>query len=257
MSAIFVFPVLWTILTSIKVPVDAFSIPPKWIFTPTLNNLITVWTKLNFPYYLTNSLIVSLSAAAATVGLGALAAYGFSRTRTTISLLTLLLLLCIRMFPQILLAIPFFLLAQSWQLYNTVTILFLTYTSFELTFAIWMLRGFFMAVPTDLDDAAMMDGCSELRAFWRVILPNVIPGLVATFFLIFLSAFNEYMFALVLTSSTKTLPVAISGLFRAELIEYWSWSTAAATGMIIPALVIMVFLQKHLIRGYTFGIGKS
>jgi len=253
-----IIPVFWTILTSIKFPVDTLTIPPTWIFTPTLKHQLLVWTDLGYQNYFVNSLIVSTVSSALMVGLGSLAAYGFSRLRTTASLAILFFLLGVRMFPQLLLAIPYYLIAQNMGLYDTHLILVLVYNALEISFVIWMLRGFFLAISTDLEGAAMLDGCSEFEAFWKIVLPNVLPGIVATFFLIFLFSINEYMFASILTGSgARTMPPAIAAQFRAGgggYMEYWNQGAAAATGMIVPTFIILLFIQKPLIRGLTFGM---
>jgi multiple sugar transport system permease protein len=255
-SAIYVFPVLWLILTALKDPVDAFAIPPKWIFKPTLEYL-TIAIQ-DFTPYLINSLIVASSSAALITTLGSLAAYGFSRHVGRLSHLLLLLMLGIRMFPQFLLLIPYFTTSYKFGLYDTHIVLIFIYTAFYLGFAVWMLRSFMLGVPTFIDEAAMVDGCSRFGAFWRVVLPNVIGGIVSTFFLIFIYCWNEFLFAFVLTgTSAKTMPPAIVSRFEAEVIQYWSISAAASSIVIIPSLIIMVIAQKYLIKGLTFGIIKE
>ena len=250
-------PIGYAFLISIKEPVDAFVLPPKLIFNPTLRHHRYVWTEAGFPRYLLNSLVIALGTVAIAVPVASLGAFAFARIRTPATHFMLLVILAMRMFPRMLLIIPFFLIARATHLYDTHIIMVLAMAAFNLPFSLWLMRGFFLDVPQELEEAAMIDGCSTVRAFFSIILPVVKPGLVATTLFGFLLAYNEYLFPLILTGTrAKTLPVAI-GEYGAENIEYWSISAAGAIGIIIPVVIIMLFLQKHLVRGLTFGAVKG
>ena len=257
-ALVFLYPVYHVVTTSFKHTVDAFSMPPKWIFKPTLQYHLHIWTKEPFFRYLVNSLIIAIGTVVVSVPAASLAAYGFVRHRGSqaVVFLILLLLLATRMFPRMLLVIPYFLIARTLHLHDTHLILILVMVAFNQPFSIWLMRGFFINVPRELDEAAVIDGCSPFGALFRVVLPVVTPGIATTAIFSFLLAYNNYLFPLILTGSkAKTLPVAIAE-YGAEKIQYWSISAAGVTGVIIPIIVIMLFLQKYFIRGLISGAIK-
>lgn len=250
-------PILWGFLISIKQPADAFSIPPKLIFEPTLSFHYQVWAERGFFGFLANSAIIAAGTVLISVPLGALAAYGLARTRTRYVKSLMFGLLAIRMFPQILLAIPFFVMARWLGLIDTYFMMIMAMVALNQPFTIWLMRSFFADVPVELDEAAMMDGCNRWQAFRLVVLPAVRPGLAVTALFSMLLAYNEFLFALILTGShTKTLPVAIAE-YGGEDINYWSISAAGAIGIMLPAVIFTILVQRHLIRGLTFGAVKG
>jgi multiple sugar transport system permease protein len=250
-------PILWGLLISIKQPADAFSIPPTLIFEPTLLFHWEVWVERGFFSFLINSLIVAAGTICISVPLGTLAAYGLARTKTKHANKLLFSLLAIRMLPQILLAIPFFVMARYLSLIDTYIMMILAMVAINQPFTIWLMRSFFVDVPVELDEAAMIDGCNRWQAFWHVVLPTVRPGLAVTSLFSMLLAYNEFLFALILTGSrTKTLPVAIAE-YGGEDINYWSISAAGAIGIMLPPVIFTILVQRHLIRGLTFGAVKG
>jgi multiple sugar transport system permease protein len=250
-------PIIWAFLISIKDPIDAFTIPPKIIFDPTIMFHIQVWFELGFWSFLINSLIVSVGTVLISVPIGTLAAYALARIRTRHTRSMLFGLLTIRMFPHMLLVIPFFILARYLHIFDTYLVLILAFVAMNQPFTIWLMRGFFVDIPPELDEAAHLDGCNNWQTFTRVILPVVRPGLAVTTLFSLQLAYNEFLFALVLTGSrTKTLPVAIAG-FGGEDISYWSLSAAGAIGISLPILLFVLFMQRHLIRGLTLGAVKG
>ena len=249
-------PVIWAFLTSIKKPVDAFTVPPTIFFTPTLEFHRQVWFEHGFWSFLVNSLIVAACTVAISVPLGTLGCYAFARIRTGHSRAVLFGLMTIRMFPHILLVIPFYLLARSLHLIDTYLVLILAFVALNQPFTIWLMRSFFVDLPHELDEAALIDGCNNWQAFYRVILPVARPGIAVTTLFSLQLAYNEFLFALVLTGSdTKTLPVAIAS-FGAEDISYWTLSAAGAIGISLPILIFVLLMQRHLIRGLTMGAIK-
>jgi len=161
------------------------------------------------------------------------------------------------MFPHMLLALPFFVVARFFQLFDTYLIMVLALVAINQPFTIWLMRSFLLDVPVELDEAARIDGCSLWQTFVKVIVPTVRPGIVVTSLFSLLLAYNEFLFALVLTGTrTKTLPVAIAE-YGGEDISYWSLSAAGAVGIMLPILLFMIFAQRHLIRGLTFGAVKG
>ena len=250
-------PVAWAVLTSFKRPVDAFAVPPEFIFPPTFEFHYQVWVDKGFWRYLVNSAIVSASVVVISVSIGTMAAYGLSRLRTRTSRGVLFGILSMRMFPQILLAIPFFVLAKWLGLVNTYPALILALTAINQPFTIWLMRSFFVDVPHELYEAAEIDGCNAWQVFARVALPVVRSGLGVTALFSLLLAYNEFLLSLVLTGpDTKTLPVALAE-YGAEDINYWTLSAAAAVGIMLPMLVFMMFMQRHMVRGLAFGAVKG
>ena len=250
-------PILWGFLISIKQPADAFAIPPKLIFPPTLQYHYEVWFQRGFLGFLVNSAIIAGGTVLISVPIGTLASYGLARSRTRHASKLLFGLLTIRMFPQILLAIPFFVMARWLNLIDTYPMMIMAMVAVNQPFTIWLMRSFFADVPVELDEAALIDGCNRWQAFRMVVLPAVRPGLGVTALFSMLLAYNEFLFALILTGShTKTLPVAIAE-YGGEDINYWSISAAGAIGIMLPAIIFTILVQRHLIRGLTFGAVKG
>jgi multiple sugar transport system permease protein len=249
-------PVVWSLLTSIKQPIDAFAIPPKWVFTPTLDFHREVWVDKGFAGFLFNSVVISMCTVCLSVSIGTMAAYGLSRMRGNAARGILLGLLTLRMFPHMLLVIPFFMLAKFLNLIDTYPALVLALVAINQPFTIWLMHSFFADVPTEIDEAGAIDGANEWQTFYRLVLPIVRPGLWVTALFSLLLAYNEFLFALVLTGPhTKTLPVAIAE-YGGEDLNYWSLSAAAAIGIMLPIVAFMMFLQRHLVRGLALGAVK-
>lgn len=255
-TAVMLTPVVWALMTSIKQPIDAFAIPPKIVFEPTLEFHRQVWFEKGFGRFLLNSAIIAVSTVAISVSIGTMAAYALSRMRGKAVGGILLALLSLRMFPHMLLAIPFFILAKYLNLIDTYPAMVMALVAINQPFTIWMMHSFFVDVPREIDEAAAIDGASEWQTFYRVVLPIVRPGLWVTALFSLLLAYNEFLFALVLTGpNTKTLPVAIAE-YGGEDLNYWSLSAAAAIAIMIPIVLFMMALQKHLVRGLALGAVK-
>lgn len=258
--AIFFFPIAWLILSSFKNPADMFT--GEWLFTPTLVYHEIVWFDLGFGRYLLNSLIVSLGTAGLAIPLGSLAAYAFSRYKVRGSFPIASFVMATRMLPRILLMFPLFLVVIQIGLYDTPIALIMCYASFNLPFTIWLLRSFFMDVPRQLDEAAMLDGCSRLGAFVRVFIPAAIPGILAATIFSFGLAWTEFFFGLILTSGiSKTLPVQLGEMYMATWAggspENWPLSAAGTLAVIIPSMIIVTLARKHLVSGLSFGVVKE
>ncbi|MGY9033278.1 MAG: carbohydrate ABC transporter permease [Rhodobacterales bacterium] len=250
-------PLLWAVLTSFKHPADAFTIPPTIFFEPTLEYHREVWFENDFLRYLTNSLVVSAGTVLISVPCGTLAAYALSRIPRRNSGPILSVLFTIRMFPHMLLAIPFFVMGTFLNMIDTYPILILALVAINQPFTIWLMHGFFLDIPRDLDEAAAIDGCTSWQAFRIVILPLARPGMTVAALFSLLMSYNEFLFALVLTGvETKTLPVAIAS-FGGEDISLWSISAAGAVGIMLPIVIIMLLMQRNLVRGLTAGAVKG
>lgn len=250
-------PLFWAVLTSLKHPADAFSIPPTLFFTPTLEYHRQVWVEHGFIKYLINSLIVSAGTVIISVPIGALAAYGLSRLPQKRAAPILFGLFTVRMFPHMLLAIPFFVMGSFLGMIDSYPLLILALVAINQPFTIWLLHSFFLDIPRDLDEAAAIDGCNNWQTFRIIILPLARPGLTVAALFSLLLSYNEFLLALVLTGvDTKTLPVAIAS-FGGEDISDWSLSAAGAVGIMLPIVVVMLLLQRHLVRGLTVGAVKG
>lgn len=252
----FIAPIMLIILTSLKTRVDALASPPVWIFKPTLDNYTQIFQNYDFGKFFRNSLIAGVVATLFSMILSSLAAYGLARYRFRGSGGLAYWILSLRMSPAIASIIPVFLLLKAIGQTDSLPGLIIVYTSINLPLGIWILRGFFEDVPVEIEESALVDGCSRLGAFFRMAMPLALPGISATAILTFLFTWNEFLFALILTGrSTQTMPVAVT-LFMRETGIDWGFMTAAATLMMLPTLISTVFIQKGLVRGLTMGAVK-
>ena len=250
-------PIVVIFATSLRQQVDIFATPLNFLFMPTLENYRAVLQEDKFDRYLVNSLVVGGVSTVITLVLGCMAAYGLARFRftgrTTIAYTTLLL----RTVPLAVLAIPVFLIWSDWKLVNSLAGLVLLYVAVNLPFTIWLLYGFVLQVPVELEEAAAIDGCGPLRVFTQVLLPLMAPGLAAASIFTFRIAWNEFILALVLTDrQTRTLPVAAS-LFISDLGVDWGRVMAMASLIAIPPLIFTFVASRQIITGLTAGAVKG
>jgi multiple sugar transport system permease protein len=259
--AFFLFPVVWMFLTSFKDQDEVFSYPP--IFVPSKIDLSNYIGAMTPPpdgrgglKSVQDSLIVASATTLVSVVIGSLAAYSIARFRVGGKNFSFWIL-STRMFPPVASALPLFLIFKQFKLLDTHLALIIANTIFNLPFVIWMLKGFFEDLPAELEEAALIDGCSPLGAFWRVALPLIAPGLVATALFAFIFSWNEFMFALLFTRrSVRTLTVLVPSLVGGHLVL---WGQIAASGMVsvIPCIALALILQRYLLRGLTLGAVKG
>ncbi len=253
---VFLFPVFYLLLTSLKTQVDAFRVPPVWIFRPTFTNYTEVFQLYPFGHFLINSLIVASASTVVAVTLGAMAAYALARFTFRRARDLAFWILSIRMTPPVAAIIPIFIIMRTLGLLDTWLSLVIAYSTMNLPFATWLLRGFFQDIPRELDESALVDGCSWFSAFARVALPLAAPGIVVTAIFVFIFSWNEFLFALILTATrAETLPVAVTGFIRETGIM---WGHMAAAGVVImaPMAVFSLFVQRYMVRGLTMGAIK-
>ena len=251
-SLVVVLPLLWILRTALVRRVDAYQIPPKWISGFTTVNFETIFGTGGFGRFAANSLLIALATTLLAVVLGGPAAYAIARFRTGGTPMRLGILVG-QMFPPIVLVLPIFVLLSELDLRDTRTALVLTYLSFNLAFVIWVLAGFFESLPRDSEDAALIDGCTRLQAFRRVILPVALPGLFAAAILSFILSWTEFLFALVLTGNdSRTLPVAIAALATRQGVSIGA-VCAAVTVLIVPTTIMALLIRRFLVRGLTLG----
>jgi len=258
LAVIVLLPFLWTVSTSLKPLTEVNKHPPEWISpNMSLKPYGDMFFYLPFSTYTLNSLIVASSATALTLLVGSLAAFAFSRFQFTGKRVFLLLFLLSQMLPGASVIIPLFQLLRASGLYDTHVGLILVHTAVLLPFVIWLLYGFFLGIPTEVEDAALIDGCSRLQALRRVILPLALPGIGATALFAFLGSWSEFFFALILTSSdsTRTIPVGI-GLFVGEYVDVWNQMSAAAVSFSLPPLILFMIARRTFIKGLAAGALK-
>ena len=253
---LWLFPIYWILLTSFKTENEINSITPSFVFEPTLANYRDLFDRFAFAQVLTNSLVIVTATTVIVMVLALLAAYALGRLRLRGGKHFALWMLSLRFLPPVAITIPFYLVWQRLNLLDTHLGLILVYVAFNLPFAVWMLRGFLVEVPRDLDEAAMLDGLSHLDIIRRIILPIIRPGAAVTAIFTFVFAWNEYLMALVLTGrEAATVPVTISKFIMAYAI-LWGDVGAAATIQLVPMLIVVFVLQKHIMRGITLGAVK-
>jgi len=257
LAVLCVAPIAVIFATSLRQQVAIFAEPLNFIFTPTLENYRAVLEEDRFDRYLMNSLFVGLASTVITLLLGCMAAYGLARFRfkgrTTVAYTTLLL----RTVPLAVLAIPVFMVWSEWHLVNSLSGLVLLYVAVNLPFTIWLLYGFVLQVPVELEEAASIDGCGPIRVFTKVLLPLMAPGLAAASIFTFRIAWNEFILALVLTDrGTRTLPVAAS-LYITDIGVDWGRVMAMGSLIAIPPLIFTFVAARQIITGLTAGAVKG
>jgi len=250
-------PIVLMFATSLKVQTQIFTNSINFFFTPTLENYRDVLGEGSFTRYLTNSLIVGVVSTVITLVLGCMAAYGLARFRfagrKAIAYTTLLL----RTVPLAVLAVPVFMLWSRAGLINSLPGLILLYVAVNLPFTIWLLYGFVLQVPPELEEAAAIDGCGPIQVFYKVVLPLIKPGLAAAAIFTFRIAWNEFILALVLTDrATRTLPVAAS-LYITDIGVDWGKIMALGSLIAIPPLIFTFVAARQIITGLTAGAVKG
>lgn len=252
------FPILWIVLTSFKSRLDILADSPVFSFTPTLDAYRrTIFSSGSGVLQdLVNSVVITMASTLATILLAGLAAYALSRYIFRGKGFVLTFILASRLLPPISAVIPLFLLFSVLHLIDTQVVLVLVYTALNAPFAAWLLKSFFEGVPRELEEAAKIDGCSSLGAFFRVTMRLAAPGIVATGIIAGNMAWNEFLFAFMFTSvDATTLPLALAALKGGEQVA-WQDLGARATLLMVPALTVGLWSQKYLVSGLTAGSVK-
>jgi multiple sugar transport system permease protein len=262
-----VFPLLIMVLSSFKELRDAFQIPVigDWsgalkifIFSPTFRHYIELFTEKNFLPFIINSLVAAGSASIISVALGSLAAYGLARGRIPGEKHLSFWILSTRMAPVVAVMVPLYSIFSGMGLleayrWRNLLCLIIAYTTFDLPFAVWFLRSFFEDIPTEMEEAAKVDGCSNIEAFWRVIVPMAMPGIIAALILCLIFSWNDFIFASIFgQQGAKTLPVATSEL-QTTVEIVWGGILASGTMLVIPMLFLGLLVKKYLVQGMTMG----
>ncbi|MFL5803726.1 MAG: carbohydrate ABC transporter permease [Roseiflexaceae bacterium] len=257
--AITLLPIYWMAITSLKTQLEVFASPPTFVpQRPTSENYVSLFANRNMGAYLLNSLIVVGASVLLALAIGSLAAYALARFRMgRLNDRLSFWVLAPRMIPPIAIVVPIFLILQQLGLLNKHLGLILVYTAFNLPFVVWMMRSFFQEIPIDLEEAAMVDGASRLSAFWHVMLPLAAPGLVATAIFAIIVTYNEFFFALTLTSTpaAATLPVGTAALIGKTQTLFGEMAAAGVVAT-VPIALFALLVQRHLVRGLTMGAVK-
>jgi len=279
-------PLLWIILTAIKTPPDSISYPPKIVFSPSADGFCNLFTTRSrqTPEYIAalppasgtcdrvaraanmviagpsnyvprfvNSLIIAFGSTALSVAFGVVAAYAFSRFKVPLKDDLLFFILSTRMMPPIAVAIPIFLMYREVGLSDTRLGMIILYSAVNVSLAVWLLKGFIDEIPREYEEAAMVDGYTRLQAFRKVVLPQATTGIVATAIFCLIFAWNEYAFAVLLTSGEAQTAPPFIPIIIGEGGQDWPAVAAGTTLFLVPILVFTVLLRKHLLRGITFG----
>jgi ABC-type glycerol-3-phosphate transport system permease component len=258
LALVFIFPVFYTFMTSLKSRGDVLTSPPAiWPREWSLEAYDTVLNNSNMVReYLPNSFINSFVSSLVVVPLAGLAAYTFSRYKFRGSRLLELFILGLMMIPGLTNLLPLYRMASDWDLLNTNTILIAVYTAGGLPFSIWIVRAFFDAIPVELEEAALIDGCSPFGALWRVVIPLALPGLFAAFLLNFVDTWNEFLAAVVLAVQDKTATVGLYDFQSSFEIAYNVWA-AASIVILIPALALFLMMRNVFFRAMLDGALKG
>ena len=280
-SLIYFLPVLMIIFTAFKPSAQALSVPPtlsptslfglipdRFVFTPTLENFGQVFNRVmvsgsaaeptGFDVFFFNSFFISSVSVLLALVIGTLASYGFSRYPLKGNDTYLFIILTTRMLPAIVVIIPIILMFRTVGLSGSYVGIIMLYTAFNLAFTIWMMKSFFDELSYDVEDAARIDGSSEIKVFMKICLPQVVAGLAATFVFGLILTWNEFLFALLLTGvDTRTVPVAMNqAVSSGGRGTDWTLLASIETLFLIPVFLVTFFLQDHLLRGVTFGTVK-
>ena len=251
-AIIILVPIYWIVSGAFKQQVDIFQL--KLLFTPTLENFRIIFkSPYNLFDKLVNSTLVALSTVLITIPLATLAAYSFSRFRMKAEKVMFVTILATQFVPAVVIVLPFFILFRDIGILDTRLALVLVNLSLIMPFAIWMIKGFIDGIPMDTEEAALVDGSGRIQVVLNVVIPMALPGVITAGIFCFILAWNEFLFALIITTNKAvTLPVGLS-LFHAEEGVLWHLISAAGIMIMLPMFVLATLIQKHFVQGMTMG----
>ncbi len=252
-AAVFIMiPIYWIISGAFKQQVDIFQL--KLLFTPTLENFKIIFkSPYNLLDKLYNSTIVAFSTVVVAIPLATIAAYSFSRFRLTGERIMFVMILSTQFVPAVVIVLPFFILFRDLGILDTKLSLVLVNLSLIMPFAIWMIKGFIDGIPLDTEEAALVDGSNRIQVIKNVVLPMALPGVITAAIFCFILAWNEFLFAVIITTNKAvTMPVGLS-MFHAEEGVLWHLISAAGIMIMLPMFVLATLIQKHFVQGMTMG----
>ena len=251
-------PIVWTAIISFRQYIDAFSSPVKWVAPFTVENYTALWIDKAFYRNFLNTALVTIGTVTISLAVGCLAGYALSRYRGALGFWLLLVALVFRAIPHSSLLPSFFTMFDALGIRNTYFALIFVLVAINQPFTIWMLRSFFINIPSELDEAALVDGCTRFQAFRKVIIPVMWPGVVTTGLFSFLLAYNDFLLSSALTNAEKmTMPAAIANAISAESEALLMQGIAGAVCITIPLIMLIVFFQKQIVGGLTQGAVKG
>jgi multiple sugar transport system permease protein len=253
-SLLFFTPIIWMVICSLKTRNQIITLPPEWLFVPTLKNYIALFDMFNFTRELMNSIFMSLSAVTIAVVVSFLAAYSFSRFKPKGTDLIMFILLSMRMVPAAAVIVPIYLLysASGWKGTHLGMILF--YAMFSIPFSVWILKGFIDGVSERFDETALANGGSRMHIIFKLVMPQVKPGLIAAFIFNIIFVWNEFLFNYIIGGKkTVTVPVGLAQGFSAGMSIRWDFIATLTTFYSLPLIIFIYFFQKYLLVGMTFG----
>jgi ABC-type glycerol-3-phosphate transport system permease component len=251
-------PIVWTAIISLRQYVDAFSVPIKWFAPITLENYANLWIDKAFYKNFYNTAIVTAGTVTISLTVGCLAGYALSRYRGSLGFWLLIIALVFRSLPHSTLLPSFYLMFDTLGIRNEYITLILVLVAINQPFTIWMLRSFFVNIPQELDEAALVDGCTRFQAFRRVIIPVMWPGVVTTGLFSFLLAYNDFLLSSSLVNADKmTMPAAIANAIGAESEAFLMQGVAGAVSITIPLIILVVIFQRQIVSGLTQGAVKG
>lgn len=251
-------PFVWTAVISLRQYVDAFSVPIKWLAPVTFENYSRLWIDKAFYRNFLNTAIVTFSTVSVSLTVGCLAGYALSRYRGAVGFWLLLAALVFRSLPHSTLLPSFYVMFDALGIRNEFFTLILVLVAINQPFTIWMLRSFFVNIPQELDEAALVDGCSRFQAFRRVIIPVMWPGVVTTGLFSFLLAYNDFLLSSSLVNAERmTMPAAIANAISAGSEAFLMQGVAGAVSITIPLIILVLFFQRQIVSGLTQGAVKG
>jgi multiple sugar transport system permease protein len=258
LTVAFLFPLVWIVGLSLKTRLQVFASPPLFLWWPTFENYAVTFARADFAQAFVNSLLVSAGAVSLSLIVGVPAAYALARFHFFGRNFMFFALLSMRMLPPIAVLVPMYVLFSAFGLTTTRTSVVLAYTTFSLPLVVWIMRGFFEDLPRELEESAWVDGASRFQAFVHVVLPLIKPGLVAACILCLQLAWNDFLFAAVLTNNaTRTLPVLMAAFSGGDTGVDWGGMTASGVLVILPVILFSFAAQRHLVAGLSSGAVKG
>lgn len=254
------FPLLWMISTSLKPESELFVYPPTFLpAKPTFEHFRRLLFETPFLVYFRNSVLVALGTVALVMVVATLGAYSLARFRYPGRKVISVAILLTYLLPSVVLLLPLYLSLAWLGLVNSLWSLLVAYATFAMPFSIWLLRTFMQAIPVHVEEAALIDGASRFGAFWDVMLPQALPGIISTTIFTFILAWNEYLFALVFISrdGSKTLPPGVITMLTSAYNVEWSLLMAASVMMTLPLVIVFAFMQRYLTQGLGAGAVKG
>jgi len=256
-AAFFLAPVLWVLWTSLKTQLDATAIPPVWTFAPQWQHYVDIWSVGSFAPDFLNTVIIGLLTIALTLALGIPFAYALARLRLPGQTVAGTWLIVVRMLPEMVFLIPLYTLYRTTGLYDTDAGLIIAFQIYTLPYTTWFLMGFIRTVPSEIDEAARIDGCGTIGLLTRVIVPLIAPGIVAAAVLSFITVWTNLLFPLTLAySNANTVSLAIAN-FQGYANFDWSLMAAATIVSTAPQIVFFILVQRYIIHGLTLGAVKG